>query len=177
MPKLCVLVIGHKAESPGKRNTNSNITEFDFNNDLARRIDQNVTGVRIIRVYRRTYILLPEDINTLNPDFIVSLHCNAFDGTVSGSETLYHHASEKGKLAAEIMQANIVRFLQLRDRGIKPKTSEDRGGYLLKYTNAPCIIVEPFFIDKDDDRRKAQENPDGLAAAYASGIEEIAVNI
>ena len=39
----------------------------------------------------------------------------------------------------------------LKNRGFKSKTVEDRSGYLLKYTKAPCIILEPFFIDNIND--------------------------
>jgi N-acetylmuramoyl-L-alanine amidase len=63
--------------------------------------------------------------------------------------------------------------LNLPNRGIKPKTTEDRGGTLLKYTNAPCIIAEPFFIDNDNDLDRALEDLDGLAKAYANAIDEM----
>ena len=76
---------------------------------------------------------------------------------------------------AEILLNHLVEHLKLPDRGIKPKTSEDRGGYLLRYTNAPCVIAEPFFIDNDSDLARAQEDKDidELAVAYAKAIEEI----
>jgi len=171
--RLCALVIGHKKSSPGAINSNSNITEFDFNEDLALRIEKKVEKSKIQRVYRRTYIELPDDINALGPDFIVSLHCNAFNKEVSGTEVLYYHRSKKGKRMAEVLLNHLVSHLKLRDRGTKPKTAEDRGGYLLRYTWAPCIIAEPFFIDNDNDLRRAQEDLDGLATAYAGAINEI----
>ena len=40
MSKLCALVIGHKKKSPGAMNVNKNITQFDFNEDLALRIQR-----------------------------------------------------------------------------------------------------------------------------------------
>jgi N-acetylmuramoyl-L-alanine amidase len=70
---------------------------------------------------------------------------------------LYYHSSENGKKIAEIFQKNIVSCLELPDRNVKPKHTEDRGGYLLRYTNAPCIISEPFFIDNDNDYKKVME--------------------
>ena len=173
MSKLCALVIGHKKRSPGTKNAKANLTEFDFNEDLALRIERKIERTDIQRVYRRTYKELPDDINALNPDFIVSLHCNAFNGEVSGTEVLYYHKSQKGKKMAEILLSHLVDHLKLPDRGIKPKTAEDRGGYLLRYTNAPCVIAEPFFIDNDNDLARAQEDMDGLVGAYAAAIEEI----
>ncbi len=171
--RLCALVIGHKRRSPGAVNLSQNLSEFDFNDDFAMRIERKVQETEIQRVYRRTYRELPEDINALGPHFIVSLHCNAFDGRVSGTEVLYYHKSERGKEIAEILQRNLVEFLKLPDRGVKPRTSEDRGGYLLKYTKAPCVIAEPFFIDNDGDLARAQENVEELAAVYAKAIDRI----
>ena len=172
--KLCALVIGHKKSSPGAVNKSSGLTEFDFNEDLAIRIEKKVKKTEVQRIYRRTYKELPDDINTLDPDFIISLHCNAFNRKASGTEVLYYHNSDASRTIAEILRRDLVDFLGLPDRGIKPKTSEDRGGYLLRYTSAPCVIAEPFFIDNDQNLSKAKENPEGLAAAYAGSIDEIA---
>ena len=173
--KLCALVIGHKKSSPGAVNERAGLTEFDFNEDLAIRIEKKVKKTEVQRIYRKTYKELPDDINTLDPDFIVSLHCNAFNGRASGTEVLYYHKSEEGKKMAEILLDHLVEHLKLPNRGIKPKTAEDRGGPLLRYTKAPCVIAEPFFIDNDSDLSRAQEDEDidELAAAYAKAIEEI----
>ncbi|MEA1900046.1 MAG: N-acetylmuramoyl-L-alanine amidase [Thermodesulfobacteriota bacterium] len=173
--KLCALVIGHKKSSPGAVNESTGLTEFDFNEDLAIRIEKKVKKTEVQRIYRRTYKELPDDINTLDPDFIVSLHCNAFNGRASGTEVLYYHKSEKGKKMAEILLNHLVEHLKLPDRGIKPKTAEDRGGPLLRYTKAPCVIAEPFFIDNNSDLSRAQEDEDidELAVAYAKAVEEI----
>lgn len=173
MKKLCALVIGHKKKSPGAGNKNQNLYEYDFNNDLALRIERTVGDTDIQRVCRRTYILLPDDINALKPDFIISLHCNAFNAAVSGTEVLYYHKSSKGEKMARILLKHLVEFLELPERGIKPKTAEDRGGYLLRYTHKPCVIAEPFFIDNDRDLAKAQGDMEGLASAYAKAIDEI----
>jgi N-acetylmuramoyl-L-alanine amidase len=175
--RLCALVIGHKKHSPGAVNASSNLSEFDFNEDLALRIEGKIQGTDIQRIYRRTYKELPDDINALDPDFIVSLHCNAFNGKVSGTEVLYYHKSEKGKDMAGILLNHLVEHLKLPDRGVKPRSAEDRGGYLLRYTNAPCVISEPFFIDNGKDLARVQEDMDGLVAAYAAAIDEISQEV
>ncbi len=172
--KLCALVIGHKKKSPGAINANSNLSEFDFNEDLALHVEKGIEKTQVQRVYRRTHEELPDDINALGPDFVVSLHCNAFNKKVSGTEVLYYHRSGKGKRMAEILLNYLVEHLKLPNRGIKPKTSEDRGGYLLRYTKSPCVIAEPFFIDNEGDLARAQEDMDGLTAAYAAAIDQIA---
>ena len=171
--KLCALVIGHKKSSPGAVNAKSNVSEFDFNDNLALQIEKKVQKSKVQRIYRRTYEELPDDINALGPDFIISLHCNAFDTNVSGTEVLYYHKSEGGRKMAEVLLAQLVKHLELPNRGIKPRNSEERGGYLLRYTWAPCVIAEPFFIDNDRDLNRARERLDGLAGAYAAAIDEI----
>jgi N-acetylmuramoyl-L-alanine amidase len=125
--KKCALVIGHKKSSPGALNKASGLTEFAFNEALAFEMESEVTGVEVQKVYRRTYNSLPGDINELKPDFIISLHCNAFNESATGTEVLYYHRSTKGKLIAKILNDHLVNSLGLKDRGIKPKTSEDRG--------------------------------------------------
>lgn len=177
MTALCALVIGHKKTSPGAANASKNVTEFAFNEALSRHIEDKVDGVVVQRVFRRTYKQLPDDINELKPDFIVSLHCNAFDTTASGTEVLYYHKSKRGKALAGVVQKKLLAALGLKDRGIKPRTSEDRGGYLLKNTKAPCVIAEPFFIDNDEDLKIAQTRLDALADAYARSIEQYAAEL
>lgn len=171
--KLAALVIGHKKARPGAKNIAAEVSEFDFNDRLAGIIENKVTNAFVQRVYRRTYKTLPDDINELAPTFIISLHCNASLQPASGTEVLYYHRSTKGKQVAGIIQRHLLSQLDLRDRGIKGLSVEDRGGTLLKYTNAPCVIAEPFFIDNDSDLEKAQENVDSLALAYAAAIDEI----
>ena len=175
--KKCALVIGHKKTSPGASNKEAALTEFQFNDELAIEIEKIVSDVDVQRVYRRTYKTLPDDINELSPDFIISLHCNAFNETASGTEVLFYHRSKKGKLIAEILNKKLVDALGLKNRGERPKSTEDRGGSLLKNTNAPCVIAEPFFIDNNSDLKIAQEKRDALVKAYADGIVEIASKI
>jgi len=172
--KKCALVVGHKPGSPGATNKKTGISEFVFNHILAQDICELVTTVRMHIIYRDTYSGLPGKINDAEPDFIVSLHCNSFDTKVSGTETLYYHKSERGEQMAVIMQSHLVSALNLRDRGIVPRDSDGKGGPLLRYTNAPCIIAEPFFIDNDQDLDIAKESRYFLAKGYAKAIEEIA---
>jgi len=173
LQKLCGLVIGHKKRSPGAVNESAGITEFDFNDRLSVMIERRVKRVQVQRIYRRTYRELPDDINSLGPDFVVSLHCNAFNKKASGTEVLYYHRSLAGRQMAGVLLESLVNQLYLPNRGIKPKTSEDRGGYLLRYTTMPVVIAEPFFIDNDQDLETAQSDLEGLATAYAAAIDEM----
>ena len=172
--KKLALVIGHKKSSPGAQNKLQGINEFLFNEQLSLDIEKCVSDVIVQRVYRRTYQSLPDDINEFSPDFIISLHSNAYNGSVSGTEVLYYHRSTNGKMIANILNNKLVSALDLKNRGIKPKSSEDRGGYLLKNTRAPCVIAEPFFIDNDKDLQVATVKRPELVNAYAESITMIA---
>jgi len=73
---------------------------------------------------------------------------------------------------AEITQKNMVIALGNKNRGIKSKTSEDRGGHLLKYTDATCIIAEPFFIDNNKEFENALEKEAVIVSAYVKSMNE-----
>ncbi len=170
------LIVGHKESSPGAENTNRGMNEYAFNNELAHDISDALGEADIVCriVYRNNYRDLPFEVNDdVEPDMIVSLHCNAFDTRATGTEVLYYHSSEKSMRMAEVLQKHLVDALKLRDRGIKPRHTEDRGGYLLRHTKAPCVICEPFFIDNDADCRVALDYYDDLVVAYVEGVKEI----
>jgi N-acetylmuramoyl-L-alanine amidase len=163
--KKCALVVGHKPHSPGACNESSGICEFELNNELVdliiSRLSSSVDpdgGIELVKVLRNTYKGLPDDINKLEPDFVVSFHCNAYNKRASGTETLFYHKSMKGKKIAELFQENMLYILELPNRGVKGISVEDRGGNLLRYTNAPCVLIEPFFIDNDNDLRRYTAN-------------------
>lgn len=168
------LVVGHSKDSQGACNCTYDICEWEFNDKLVRRI-HGLVGDRCEPkiVYRDTYKALPDKVNALNPDFVICFHANAFDTKVSGTETLYYHKSKRGKLIAEIFQNKLVNTLKLNDRGVKARTVKQRGGYMLENVNAPCIILEPFFIDNDIECKKITRDWKKLAGACRDGIYEV----
>ena len=173
----CVLIVGHSESSPGAYNESKNLSEFHFNKKLVDEINNLPDYVTVRKVFRNKYKDLPDDVNKLNPDFIISLHCNAYNKSASGTEVLYYKGNEKGKLYASILQMGLSINLGLADRGIKAKTVEDRGGYLLGNTKAPCIIAEPFFIDNDKDLKIVMDKQALLIKSYVEAIETIATII
>lgn len=172
---LCAIVIGHRKSSRGAASSDNNVTEFDFNSALAKDIKKRVTKARVSIVFRDNTTnglsKLPAKINAIGPSFILSLHCNAANPTASGTETLYFHSSKRGKTLAAIVQKELVGALNLRNRRTKPRTDGDRGAIVLKFTDAPCVICEPFFIDNDADLDTAIRGRASLAAAYARAID------
>ena len=49
--KICALVIGHKNSSPGAVNLETGLTEFDFNEALALRIEGKPPLTAVQRIY------------------------------------------------------------------------------------------------------------------------------
>lgn len=189
MKKKVCIVIGHHKFAQGAYNADKKLTEFTFSQELARYIKAKCPdSIDLEIVYREpvkgSYLHLPAVINELDPDFIVSLHCNAYNKKVSGTETLHHYNSKRSKIMAQIFQDNLVSFLGFPDRGLKlrrarkeqPEGFADistRGGHLLKYTDAPCIITEAFFIDNTDDLLMVMDNIEELAQVYINSILEV----
>ena len=164
------LVVGHTEKRSGARNKLSGISEFMFNYLLASKLRSCLPDSVV--VLRDSWAGLPYKVNLQKPDLIVSLHCNAFNSKASGTETLYFHKSEKGLAVAEIFQKHLVAALQLPDRGVQPKTQVSRGGSLLRKTIAPCIILEPFFIDNDADFDTACVRETELIKAVLTAVKE-----
>ena len=179
----CALVVGHKESSQGAENKSKHITEFIFNKQLAIDITDRLknSDIKVVTVFRGdysgSYKDLPEKINIEYPNFIISLHCNSYNTKVSGTEVLYYHRSKTGHMMATVLHENLVDALELNARGLRPKTSEDRGGPVLRYTKAPCILAEPFFIDNDHDLDQAKIHYEWLVKAYADSILEIQDNL
>jgi N-acetylmuramoyl-L-alanine amidase len=96
------LIVGHKKDAPGACNKTHKICEYEFNDQLACDIYDRIkvrsdTNIEVKIIRRRTYKQLPSDVNAYEPDFCISLHCNAFNGKWNGSEVLYYHTSDKGR--------------------------------------------------------------------------------
>lgn len=171
MSTICIDV-GHDVNDRGAASSCFNHTEWEFNNELAGMVAGFLMGYGFnpIIVYRKSYGELPEQINDTKAALTISLHCNAFNGEVSGTETLYYGASSKSQAAARSVQNEVVSVLGLPNRGAKGLKKGDRGYSLLLATEMPHILVEPFFIDNDKDLQTGQRYKRDLARAYAKGI-------
>ena len=176
--KTCALVVGHRPGARGAVNEARGLTEFTYNDALATLIKAKVSKAAVEIVHRdddaNGYSRLPSKINALNPHFIISLHCNAFNKRATGTEMLYHVNSSRGQKIARILQPRVVEALDLKNRHTKKVAAGGRGWLLLNNTNAPCVIAEPFFIDNDSDLQAADNRRTQLIAAYAAAIDEVA---
>lgn len=155
-----VLIIpGHSIDKPGAYNERLDIDEHSIVMDIATEMlkKEKDKSLSLILTSRNTYSKLPDELNYLNPDFIISIHLNAFDGKQQGTETLYYKYSNKSKLLAEIIQEDLLK-LGYDNRGTKDITENDRGGHLLFRTKTPCVIIEPYFLDSIDSIDEIKRN-------------------
>ena len=148
-----VLDVGHTREHPGAANGTHGIDEFTLNNIEAVGLKPLLEndGHEVTVFYRDTYEALPDDINALGPDLILSFHHNAAAVEANGTEVLYWHTSRLGQILASSLQRNIVNAIGTRDRGLKPIKKGDRGAHQLGGTKAPCVILEPIFMSTDSE--------------------------
>ena len=100
--------------------------------------------------------------NSLKLDVVISCHVNAFEtDKAQGCEVEYISAS--GKVYADRICTEIAK-LGYVNRGSQSRTNL----YVLKYTNAVAILVEPFFCDTKTDCNKY--NAIKLANAIVKGV-------
>ena len=181
--KRALLIIGHSPKKQGAYNKTHDITEFSINErivlDLAEQIKLFCEPVVVYRDV--TYGELPNKVNKIGGDVAISFHCNAFNKKAKGHEVLYYHKSKKGKEYASLLNSKLAKNIGhlTVDRGIKPKTSSDRGGHILKKTAMPCILVESFFMDNDKEIESLYLDPRGydfLTQGLYMGINKIINN-
>jgi N-acetylmuramoyl-L-alanine amidase len=101
--------------------------------------------------------------NTSGSILHICMHVNAFEkDKANGCEVEYISAT--GKTYADKICTEISNYLGYRNRGSQLRT----GLYVLKYTNMPSILIEPFFCDTKTDCDKY--NSEKLATAIVKGI-------
>ncbi len=184
------IVVGHTNNARGAVATAPlSQTEFDYNSDLAQRIQTFGTskGYKVDIVLRqqpgaRGIRLAYEEVSDYEPDAAIELHFNAFNGKVRGTETLYADTEDTPGVFelefANIIQHKMVRVFNRRgrlNRGIKsrPRTTRERGWYNVNQTTAfPSILIEPFFGDNTIDAGLAVQKKQVLAEALVEGFEE-----
>jgi len=172
----CALVIGHSIKAQGAVNLRSGISEYQFNKLISPWIVGRINEENIdaVIIERESLKLLPEKINQFNPHFSIEMHCNSSENMLSsGSEVLYWHDSEKGKVFANILLESFIEC-GYRKRGIKPVYFADKGRVYLSKTTCPAIIAEPFFINNNDEFEYTYLVLEDLVSAYVKGINLIA---
>jgi len=106
--------------------------------------------------------------NDLKPDLLVSIHLNStYNEKANGIETFSFHGSNEGYVLASHIQNELINYTGALNRGVKQK-----GFYVIKYSDAPAVLVELGFIsNKDEEARfKSFDEQKKYAKAVAVGI-------
>lgn len=158
---LCI-VVGHEKKAPGARLATGG-SEYEYNNTvahMARMYSVNRYPNLKVEIIHRDGIGISgayKKAAALNPDALIELHFNAFNGKAKGTETLCSVNMNDKKLAA-IIHAAICKTFERGgpSRGVKVLSRSDRGGQsLYSAPGAANCLVEPFFGDNEDEAKLA----------------------
>ena len=154
--KRVILLSGHNFISSGCHTVidGKMITEFDTVTEIILRVfkKERLMGIDLINKARNQFGDLVEEVNSLNGQYLISCHLNAYNQKIQGTEVLYSAISSRSKELATMAQRKLVKHLGLNDRGIKETGFDDRGGSILNKTKPVAILIEPFFLDEIKDK-------------------------
>ena len=178
MPDVAI-VVGHHPAAKGAALTvgDKQIQEYDFWEPFAYALRRCLywSGIKGHIVYRpnpKPDDFLMRIVNDTGAKLAIELHFNGFsDPRAQGSEMLYWHASDKGRLLADLLQQYTVRTLRVHDRGLKP-VQRGRGAAFLRGTRMPAVICEPAFGTNYGDAWKLLTRQMQLVEAYAGAIAD-----
>lgn len=179
--KLVAVCVGHSRLGDKGAVNVDNVTEWSFNQPLAKRVCELVkeAGHDCVVVslyngssYSTAMNWLARHLKELKVDAAVELHFNSSDDNkANGYEFLHWFCSPNGlKLADELAYSFAKAFPKHKNRGLKPICSADRGGVFLRKTHCPSVICEPFFGSNAKENEFFFSHREELAKAYASGI-------
>lgn len=180
--KRLAIVVGHNSEKQGAVRTDTGETEFVWNSDLAKMIEDEARdypdlevktffrqpGLGYTREIRRVY----EETDRWGANATVELHFNSSANTsASGTETLTSGTPASMALAVSVNQ-EMVAALGLKDRGVKTRAAGDRGGASLMSGRAPAALIEPFFGSSEKGQKATDSSAEkrALAEAVVRGV-------
>ncbi len=183
---LVAICVGHSRFIGGKRDGGAvsagDVSEWTYNRELAlwiqqllvaRGIDAFVEDKYEGNGYTDSMRWLASYLKGRQATLAVELHFNAATGSARGHEWLYWGASSKSReLAGHLSLSFAEAVPEIPARGIKPRTSADRGGEFLRLTHCPAVICEPFFGDNAKDWDIAVTRKKTIAKAIAKGISD-----
>lgn len=180
--KRFAIVVGHNSEKQGAVRGDSGETEFVWNSDLAKLIEHEARDYADLEVrtfyrqaglgYRGEIRRVYEETDRWGANVTVELHFNSHaDPSATGTETLTSGTPASMALAVAVNR-EVVAALGLRDRGVKTRASDDRGGASLMSGRAPAILIEPFFgsSPKGQKATDTTHEKEALAEAIMRGV-------
>tara|TARA_R110000772_G_scaffold78559_1_gene168557 strand:- start:13552 stop:14313 length:762 start_codon:yes stop_codon:yes gene_type:complete len=178
------VVVGHNSRNKGAYIKGSlNEFEYDFNNEVAEEMIRQKWPELTLKRFNRSYAgsysseiaKVYRSVNAWNPDFILELHFNGYNGKVGYSFMLHYAGSETSRKCAKAMNDAAVKVTGFEDKGTRALSSGDRGYLSVKSAGAPAVLTEPFFGDYSPHAEKVSVmGHAGIARLYLDGIKEVA---
>lgn len=175
MPIVC-LDAGHGIDTPGKRSPDGTLLEYEFNRDVANRIEDILAlhDVEVITCYDDHDWDLKQRCqmaNLLKADYFVSIHANAYKEDWNDANGWEIYIISKGGKAEQLAR-KIHKYSQelgLKDRGIKVGNFQ-----VLRDTDMPAVLIEHgFYTNKEEcEKLKSDSFRQKCAEADAKGILE-----
>jgi N-acetylmuramoyl-L-alanine amidase len=181
------LCIGHSRKIKNRREGGAvsvgQISEWEYNRTLAPIIAGDLQLYRIRSVivddyqghgYGAAMRWLAGHLRELGVDAAIELHFNAGPPTARGHEWLHWHSSRRGRHLADCIDMETRKQLPpsiLPARGLKQRTTKDRGAEFLRLTHCPAVIAEPFFGSNAQDWSMATHYQGKIALGIANGID------
>jgi N-acetylmuramoyl-L-alanine amidase len=163
-----------------------------FNRDIVQRISNlcaendisciNLVGTEQDLALSKRCILANSVHKQKKNCFYISVHANASgDGksfnSANGIGTFHHFKSKKGKILAEILQKNLIKQTNLRNRGV---TANDSWAnfYVFRKTDMPAVLSENGFMTNLEEVASlfSSETKQNIALAHFKMILEIENN-
>jgi N-acetylmuramoyl-L-alanine amidase len=171
---------GHGGFDPGAVGRVLGLHEADVNLDIAGRLLALLTEGEALPVMVRpdeqfvSLIDRPQIAVNHDSAMFVSIHCNsAPQNKGSGTETLYSNPDNGSLKLAMSLQAELVKALGTRDRGVK-----QRQLYVLSNSEIPAALVEIAFLSHPEEERKLADEGFRQKAAQAiyNGLLQFVTN-
>ena len=175
------LAVGHSRRGDEgamtSRESGYSISEWMFNSDLVRRIatplpvefkiydDYNADS------YSDGVANLAQMLKDDGIDAVIEFHFNSASPSAVGHEWLYWHSSKKGsKLAYTLRDEMEATYPDMKSRGAKPRSADQRGSLFLRKTPCAAVIAEPFFGSNCEEWQSINNNRGKLAGVFVRAI-------
>ena len=154
LKKKIVLIVGHSPTDSGAIGWNK-VKEFDYNLQVAKMLNESHGLDYVVRGKGGIAGAALEALSK-NPDLILEMHLNAYNGKAKGCCALVLKGDEASAVyARKFTKMFCDRFGRVlrSDKGVLWVDKSDRGGFSLSvlYPAKAAILIESFFIDNPDE--------------------------
>ena len=147
-----------------------------YERDINRTVASFLVQMLIQKGYDVEFFQQKESVNEVveveknsKSGLFISLHCNsATNASANGVEVLYYPTSGTGKALAEIVSKDISEFMELKNRGAKPR----KDLRVLSGTIAPAILIELGFLSNLNEEKLLVDEPYSFASAILKGVRQ-----